>query len=543
MKPKRLFWQVGLGLFGITLPVPLIPMKLKILLLALMALCGSSVSAEQLVYHQIQTDRDSQILPWSSPEPAKAYDQVIRAVWSFWKNMGNCTNGVPYFFQHQVWKPEHDPRGLGGDQLAMALSSLNLLYGYTGDPNAREMMVLIADYYLAHGFSSVTDAWPSLPFPYNTDLHSGYYDGDMRAGKGFLQPDKAGSFGIELVTLYEITGDKRYLDSAIGIADTLAAKETPGDADHSPWPFRVNAQTGEIASKAYAPYTATWTGTMVLFNELIRLKHGKPAAYRSANRLLTAWLKAYPLKSNKWGPFFEDITEWSNTEINADTMAWYILEHPQWEAHWREEARGILNWTLATFGTNRWAGYGVTAIQEQTAYRVPGNSHSSRHASVELIYAERTGDPTQKQAAIRLLNWATYMVDSDGKNRYPNDDIWLTDGYGDYLRHYLRAMAAAPELAPPDQDHLLRSSSVIRQVEYAAKNITYKTFDSASRERLRITFEPVKVTTNGKPLKRVKTIEDLEHRDGYYFQPAGSLKGLLEIKHSHGHQVQIRGPI
>jgi hypothetical protein len=51
------------------------------------------------------------------------------------------------------------------------------------------------------------------------------------------------------------------------------------------------------------------------------------------------------------------------------------------------------------------------------------------------------------------------------------------------------------------------------------------------------------VTTNGKPLKRVKTIEDLEHRDGYYFQPAGSLKGLLEIKHSHGHQVQIRGPI
>jgi hypothetical protein len=222
---------------------------------------------------------------------------------------GHCTNGVPYFFQHQVWKPEHDLRGLGGDQLAMALSSLNLLYGYTGDPNVREMMVLIADYYLAHGFSSAADAWPSLPFPYNTDLHSGYYDGDMRAGKGFLQPDKAGSFGIELVTLYEITGDKRYLDSAIGIADTLAAKETSGDADHSPWPFRVNAQTGEIASKAYASYTANWTGTMRLFDELIRLKRGKPDAYRSANLLLTAWLKAYPLKSNKWGPFFEDITE------------------------------------------------------------------------------------------------------------------------------------------------------------------------------------------------------------------------------------------
>ena len=77
------------------LPVPLIPMKPKILLLALMALCGSSVSAEQLVYHEIQTDRDSQIIPWSSPEPAKAYDQVIRAVWSFLKNMGTAPMACP----------------------------------------------------------------------------------------------------------------------------------------------------------------------------------------------------------------------------------------------------------------------------------------------------------------------------------------------------------------------------------------------------------------------------------------------------------------
>ena len=40
------------------------------------------------------------------------------------------------------------------------------------------------------------------------------------------------------------------------------------------------------------------------------------------------------------------------------------------------------------------------------------------------------------------------MVAEDGRNRYPYDMVWLTDGYGDYVRHYLRAMAAAPELAP-----------------------------------------------------------------------------------------------
>ncbi len=58
------------------------------------------------------------------------------------------------------------------------------------------------------------------------------------------------------------------------------------------------------------------------------------------------------------------------------------------------------------------------------------------------------------------------MVDSDGKNCYPNDEIWMTDGYGDYVRHYLRAMAWKPELAPSDQIHLLSSTSVVQLIEY-----------------------------------------------------------------------------
>jgi hypothetical protein len=496
--------------------------------------------AERLGYHEIQTDAAGQIVPWSSIEPAQAYDHVIGLVWNFWKNMGTCSNGIPYFFQHQVWKPEHDPRGLGGDQFGMALSSLNLLYSYSGDPSAREMMERIADYTLDHGFSTNTALWPNLPYPYNTDLHSGRIDGDMRAGQGFLQPDKAGSFGIELLTLYEMTGTKRYLAAAVGIADTLAAKVTPGDADHSPWPFRVHARTGKLATKASAPYTANWTGTLRLFDELIRLHQGQTAPYEAARQTLTAWLKAYPMKTNKWGPFFEDIVEYSDTEINADTMAWYILEHPSWDSNWQRDARAILDWSFKMFATNRWAQYGVTAIQEQTRYRVPGNSHTSRHASVELIYCEKTGDDSHKTLGINELTWATYMVDFDGKNRYPDDDIWLTDGYGDYLRHYLRAMAAMPELAPTGQNHLLRCSSVIQQIDYQADAIRYQTFDVPSRERLRVAFEEVDVTADGVPLKMLSRAEDLDHHDGYFLETKGTAKGLLEIRHSQSKTVVVR---
>jgi len=153
--------------------------------------------------------------------------------------------------------------------------------------------------------------------------------------------------------------------------------------------------------------------------------------------------------------------------------------------------RRILDWGTAKFGNPLWSRYGVLATNEQTAYEVPGNSHTSRQASLELMWAEAARDPSRKAQAVRNLNWATYMVDTDGKNRYYRDDIWLTDGYGDYVRHYLRSMAAAPELAPADQNHLLRTSSVVRAIDYGPDAVAYEKWDAVSRERLKLgAWEP-----------------------------------------------------
>ena len=75
---------------------------------------------------------DGSILPWYSADPGTSYDTVLMLVWNFWKNMETDSNGLKYYMNHQVWKPEHDMRGLGGDQINMALSSWALLYAYTG---------------------------------------------------------------------------------------------------------------------------------------------------------------------------------------------------------------------------------------------------------------------------------------------------------------------------------------------------------------------------------------------------------------------------
>jgi hypothetical protein len=95
----------------------------------------------------------------------------------------------------------------------------------------------------------------------------------------------------------------------------------------------------------------------------------------------------------------------------------------------------IIRWSQGTFGNNKWKQYGVRVTNEQTVYQSPANSHSARQAADELLYVSLSGDTNLYQNAVRALNWATYMVDFDGKNRFPGDEPWLTDGYGDYVRH------------------------------------------------------------------------------------------------------------
>jgi len=126
------------------------------------------------------------------------------------------------------------------------------------------------------------------------------------------------------------------------------------------------------------------------------------------------------------------------------------------------------------------------------------------------------------------------MVDNDGKNFYPTNDIWMTDGYGDYTRHYLRAMAAAPQLAPENKDHMLRTSSVIKKISYEPLQITYSTFDSASSEIFRLTSKPAKIKVNGTLLEQV----DDANSEGWTWQ-ALNKGGILNIKQTKGNQVEI----
>ncbi len=526
---------------------------------------------EKLLYHNIVVNEsDNSILPWYSTDLGESYDFIINRIWDFWDTMRSDKNGLPYYMNHQVWRDDfNDRRGVGGDQFAMALSSWNLYYGYSGNEGVKEEMKFIADYYLSHSLSPKDVTWPNIPYPYNTLIYSGIYDGDMVLGRAFTQPDKAGSFGLELVKLYKMTNtvtypnitDLQYLNASIQIANTLALHIKPGDNDNSPLPFKVNAITGEIgklkhnsgsgADEQLSSYTSNWSPTLELFLNLIELKAGDTESYQKAFDTILSWMKNYPLKTNKWGPFFEDIPGWSDTQINAITFAQFMMNHQQFFPNWKSEVKGIFDWIYKTVGNHEWEKYGVTLINEQTAYQTPGNSHSSRQASAELQYAALTGDQSRIINSKRILSWATYMVNDDGANCYPRDEVWMTDGYGDYVRHYLRSMAWLPELAPSNQNHLMSSTSVIQLMEYSpeinkflvmevpaekVKNtlIHYRTFDNKSVEVFRLTQKPTAVLVNQKSISELKNMDG----EGWNWK-AMEVGGLLTIKHTSGNRIAI----
>src|SRR5260221_6265551 len=92
-----------------------------------------SKQSETLIYHLIQTDKEGNIIPWYNADPAIAYDHNLHTIWDFWFNMRRDPNGLPYYMNHQVWnKNMDDPRGIGGDQFMMAISSWRLFFVYTG---------------------------------------------------------------------------------------------------------------------------------------------------------------------------------------------------------------------------------------------------------------------------------------------------------------------------------------------------------------------------------------------------------------------------
>src|SRR2546426_11519993 len=104
-------------------------------------------------------------------------------------------------------------------------------------------------------------------------------------------------------------------------------------------------------------------------------------------------------------------------------------------------------------------------------------SHTSRYASLCALWYEKTGDDNFKEKAFRSFNWATYMAHEDGliTEAMAEDDFWYSDGYADYIRHFMAGGGAVLGGGPPPENHILRASSLLQKGRYVLSGGRYMT--------------------------------------------------------------------
>jgi hypothetical protein len=108
----------------------------------------------------------------------------------------------------------------------------------------------------------------------------------------------------------------------------------------------------------------------------------------------------------------------------------------------------------------------------------------------------------------------TVTVGVDRPDYY--NQCWFTDGYFDFVPHFIDGMAAIPELAPTVSDHMLRSTSIIQKIQYEPYQVSYRTFDTVGMQTLRLIFEPQQILADGGTLARHAL--PLEN-PGWFFDP------------------------
>jgi hypothetical protein len=428
-------------------------------------------------------------------------------------------------------------------------------YPYAADEESTRVVREMLNHQLAHGTTPADWEWPSVPFATNCDDQPEYgrcIRGMPREFYGGIETDKLGELGIGYALFYEMTGGRQYLDAAIHCADALARHLRPGDADHTPWPFRVYAKTGEVINGE--EYGGMIIAPVRLFSELIRLNAGDVAQYVASRDMAWKWLMDHPLNSasrawNKWSGYFEDVPKnIDNVNQASPTMtAFYILSSPEpasIDKQWSSHVGHLIDWVRQKFGRGPY--FGAWAIDEQgtpdghgCCSRAGLASDTSRWAAINAMYYEKTGDSQAREDAFRSLNYATYFAASDGKIACCGldyaDSYWFDDGYGDHMRNYLWAMGAIPAFAPVGENHLLRSSSVVQRIAYQERKISYRTFDTGATEVLRLNFKPARVSAGGKALSERNDLR----LEGYTIQALPGGDFAVRIRHLNSNEVEI----
>lgn len=526
---------------------------------------------DSLGAHKIVKDKAGKILPWYKPEtPGAAYTHVCKLASEFIKSGTPIEprTGLPLYLVTCCFEGPHlktqqafDAGKTGEDWMhnpAMVYAGMvhSLVMGYrifTGDESYTKIVKDMLDYQLRHGTTPKGWIWPLVPYASSNPFEKEYYgatrwENDGMRGDGLhgIEPDKVGELGYAYLLFYEVTLDTTYLNAAIHCADALAKNVQDIEAikgaepitHKSPWPFRINARNGKIIDE----FCANVVEPIRLLEELLRIQSNIGASseqvksWQRARDLAWHWLysKGGPMTTYIWSAYFEDVPSddrlANRNQVTPMETARHILRYPDRDPYMDRTVPALIHWVESAFGTED-----MDAIKEQTWCYVPMGSHTARFASICALWYERTGDLAYKEKAYRYFNNATYSTDENGVVRvgptWPS--TWFSDGYGDYIRHFLDGYAAVPEWVPLDQDHVLRSTSAIQKIAYTKNSIDLKTYDKKGAITIRMTAKPASIAVGNMKLTEKKG------GDSHWTWTPMAKGGLLKMNYTNSNEIKI----
>ncbi|MBN1909103.1 MAG: hypothetical protein JW818_05135, partial [Pirellulales bacterium] len=418
-----------------------------------------------------------------------------------------------------------------------------------GDPAAIGPITINADYLLDYCLTSADHDWPEffISCPVRGKAF-GHADPN-----GYIQLDYACQAGLGLADAYRLTGNKRYLEAINHWADLLAkhCNHTPGKA---PWRRYANPE----AVKKWKDDRMTGGVVLVLLflDDVIRLGHeGKDGALLKARDAGERYLREELLprwyEDPTWGHHFWD---W---ECNACTVilpcfaAQYMMDHPDRFPNWKQDCRNIISLFFARASVNPQSEggpySGAWALPESSSCCGLSLQYSTQILAPFLLrYGEKTNDAWAMELGRRMTLLGTYDAHETGVvedlihgGTYVSK-TWFNLAHPTPLKYTLDSMAWRPDLfGASRENHLMRSSSVVKSVVYGKGRIAYKTFAEPGPrvDVLRLAFTPRSVTADG-------TVFDLAaklDRDGYTIQPLDNGDCIVTIRHDRQTQVVVEG--
>jgi len=490
-----------------------------------------------------------------------------------WVEPPAAVSAAPHYVFNGHWRIDPDgtitPRPIPdwdngdlGQRAAYVLAGMVDYYRYTGDPAAVAIMTVQADALLDHGLTPADHPWPN--FLISVPVAGKPYGKADPAG--MIQLDIVAEVGVALLRAYQVTGNDRWFEAAKHWGDLLAAKRdrTPGAA---PW--------GRYANPEHVRWKdVQQTGGVVFllefFDELIRIGHAGLGDYsirlagragdldaivqaRDAGRaylrdtLLPAWTV-----NDTWGRNYWDWNDPVQAENVTEFAARYMMDHPDVFPNWREDARNVLslffNHTSVDPAGGGDAYSGAWAFPESNGCCGRSLWYGPMELAVPLAqYGVRARSAWGREVARRMQILATY----DGHDTGVSEDNidggfvvnadWFKIAHPMALKHLLATVAWLPEeFGPARENHIVRSTAVVRRVTYGPRGVSYRTFDApeATIDVLRLAFVPEAVEGDvGGALPRR---EDLDG-NGYTVKPLPGGDSIVEIRHDGILGVTVSG--